>query len=301
MARRRHRPRRPRYSTSLHPPRFMMRHRRPVIFVWAMPSHFADRSCNQVIGPPITEVKPYLYVVQEDDTDGAGSIPEKFGLEPVAGYAELRRANADANFSTDEHGTCSFQSWYAGRKVRIPAHWPEPGPGIQDCCLVPYPDGQVGFTRIEKEIEEGPRSIVSARGPREVIETEIDPGSYGILPARKLPPDGDVGFTLIEKRTGVPPAPEPTMPTEPDRWGSQNLNEWKAGVTQRALQSFTGPYPETVVDPSLVEQFLLTWPSSQRLQSFIVHHASQKGLQSGLYSTAAWMYLLWRHGIEVQR
>lgn len=78
-------------------------------------------------GGSITNVKPYVYQVQSDDTPylvaqkltGSGSR-----------WKELRQANYDDldGFEIDVYGTCNWVSWY-GKKLKIPATWQDPPTG----------------------------------------------------------------------------------------------------------------------------------------------------------------------------
>lgn len=92
-------------------------------------------------GGMITNVKPYVYQVQSDDTPylvaqrltGSGSR-----------WKELRQANYDDldGFKIDVYGTCNWASWL-NKKLKIPATWTDPPAGSNLWNLL-IPTGQPG-------------------------------------------------------------------------------------------------------------------------------------------------------------
>jgi len=106
----------------------------------------AGQTCNP--GSAITQVKPYVYVVQSGDFPS--TITTKWGIETGGQgrpwkWHELRRANADDpdGFMLDPYGACVWVNWRAGKKLRIPASWPEP-PASMKGNMVPYNPSEFG-------------------------------------------------------------------------------------------------------------------------------------------------------------
>lgn len=87
-------------------------------------------------GAAIRDVKPYRYVVQQEDLGSVWRIPEKFNLPVKKGDAwrwhELRQANLDwpGGFAT-VYGACNFQGLFPGATLKIPGSWPAPKPGVE--------------------------------------------------------------------------------------------------------------------------------------------------------------------------
>jgi hypothetical protein len=87
-------------------------------------------------GAPITATKDRCYVVQQDDINSFWRIPTKFGLPARKGsewrWKELVRANLDwPGGFVSVHGACLPQGLEVGDRLRVPASWPEPEPGVQ--------------------------------------------------------------------------------------------------------------------------------------------------------------------------
>lgn len=89
-------------------------------------------------GARITDVKPYLYVLTQEDLGSFSKIPAKFGM-PLQNastghwlWQDLRDANADwpGGFST-WNGACLPAGIQAGSTMRVPASWGEPLPGVK--------------------------------------------------------------------------------------------------------------------------------------------------------------------------
>lgn len=69
-------------------------------------------------------VKPWQYVIQPGDYPA--SIAQKLTGDPMQ-WVRLRNANRDdpAGFAVDRWGVCNWRSWYPGKRLKIPADWPE--------------------------------------------------------------------------------------------------------------------------------------------------------------------------------
>jgi len=87
-------------------------------------------------GAAIVDVKPYWYIVEQEDLSSFWQIPTKFNLPAQKGtgwtWHELRNANLDwpGGFVT-QNTACVLQGLYAGAKLHVPASWPEPKPGVR--------------------------------------------------------------------------------------------------------------------------------------------------------------------------
>jgi len=105
------------------------------------PTRGSGGSCNNLIGPTIEVVKPYVYVANADDIAyGPSNITKKWGNEyfdcGVQGsghckWKELRQANADEPFIIYPNGVCWLADWYPGKKLRVPDNWPKPPASLQ--------------------------------------------------------------------------------------------------------------------------------------------------------------------------
>lgn len=120
------------------------------------PSPRAGQKCEA--GAAITNVKPYVYVVDGDGTPYPGALAQQWAGSQ-ARWGELKRANYDMpeGFIYDIYDTCNFAKW-VGAKLKIPASWPEvpaslaskieqvggtaPPPGTPPPQTQPPPQGQ---------------------------------------------------------------------------------------------------------------------------------------------------------------
>jgi hypothetical protein len=106
-----------------------MMQRRPVYQV-------QNPNACQPLGAPITQVKPYVYIVQPFDLSNFWRIPEKFNMPVKIGstwtWHQLRNANLDwPKGFVDFNGACMLNGLQAGDKLKVPANWRDPKAGVQ--------------------------------------------------------------------------------------------------------------------------------------------------------------------------
>ena len=88
-------------------------------------------------GSAVTDLKPYYYIVEQEDLANFWKIPLKFNLPTTRGpgkwtWHELRNANLDwVGGFVEQNGACVLNGLYAGAKLKVPANWPEPRPGVR--------------------------------------------------------------------------------------------------------------------------------------------------------------------------
>jgi LysM domain len=84
-------------------------------------------------GAAVTKVKDYYYIVQKDDLDSFWKIPGKFNMPTYKEFwQQLRNANMDwvGGLHENSYGDCVLRGLYTGAKLKVPASWLDPKPGV---------------------------------------------------------------------------------------------------------------------------------------------------------------------------
>ena len=148
-------------------------------------------------GAAVTDVKPYYYIVQDDDIDNFWKIPGKFNMPTTNKFwQQMRNANLDwVGGFVEVNEACVLASLYPGAKLKVPANWLEPKPGVTT-----EPIGGTSETCGAGQIEVGGQCV------------DLPPGVS--IPTGGVCPTGttNVGGLCIPTSGYTPPAGQACLP-----------------------------------------------------------------------------------------